>query len=117
MPVFHGASWQLGHRQMGLGGLSRNLGKLAIPIVKRGAESLGKIALSSGEKVLGDVISGKKLKKAVKDRATEAVHTAPDKAITHTTGQSGRGKKRKRSVSKKRSMSMKGSSKKRKTTQ
>ena len=63
MPVFRGSLWQAGHGQhgYGLGGLFRSIARAAMPAVKSGAKTLGKIALKSGTNLLGDVLAGKDL--------------------------------------------------------
>ena len=61
IPVFRGSSWQreYGQTGYGLGGLFRSFGKIAKPMIKSGTKALGKIVLTSGVNLLGDVLSGK----------------------------------------------------------
>ena len=118
MAVFRGAPWQMGHGQMGygLGGLFRSLAKVATPILKRGAKSLGQIALSTG-KDLGDIVQGKNVKEAAKARGKEALGVAKNRAIDFVQQkaenfQTGQGR-RKRSRSIRRSKSSRSRSRKR----
>ena len=85
MPVFRGSLWQMGHGQMGygLGNLFRGLAKVATPLVKRGAKTLGKIVATTGANLLGDVAAGKNVKEAVKAHGLEAVNAAKTKALEH----------------------------------
>ena len=117
--VFRGAPWQMGHGQMGygLGALFRSLAKVAMPILKRGAKSLGKIALSMGKDLLGDAMEGKNVKEAAKARGKEALGGAKNKALDFVQqkvekSQTGQGH-RKRSRSIKRSRSSRSRSSKR----
>ncbi|CAB4022897.1 Hypothetical predicted protein [Paramuricea clavata] len=71
----------------------------SMPLIKTGAKALGKIALKSGADFLGDVLSGKNVKEAAKARAVEAAHVAKRKAINKVMGQTGIGKRAKRSGS------------------
>ena len=68
MPVFRGSLWQMGHRQMGygLGNLFRSLAKVALPMLKRGGKALRQIVATTGADLLGDIASGKMLKKPQK---------------------------------------------------
>ena len=95
MPVFRGSSWQRGYGQTGygLGGLFRSFGKIAKPMIKSGAKVLGKIALTRGENLLGDVLSGKNPKQAAKARALEGANVAKMQAIQRAQryAQTGRG--------------------------
>ena len=68
MAVLRGAPWQMGHGQMGygLGAVFRSLTKVASPILKRGAKTLGQIAMSTCKDLLGDLVQGKNVKGAAK---------------------------------------------------
>ena len=83
MPMFRGSSWQRGYGQTdyGLGGLFRSFENLAKPMIKSGAKALGKIALTSGVNLLGDVLSGKNPKQAAKVHALEGANIAKMQAI------------------------------------
>ena len=95
MHVFRGSSWQCGYEQTGygLGGLFRSFGKIAKPMIKSGAKALGKIALTSGVNLLGDLLSGKNPKQTTKARALEGANVAKMQAIQRTQryAQTGRG--------------------------
>ena len=65
LPVFRGNRVQRGH---GLGSMFKGLLKSVVPLVKSGAKSLGKQALSTGLDITRDVLSGKKFQRR---RSTE----------------------------------------------
>ncbi len=52
----------------GLGNIFGSLFRRAIPLLKQGANILGKQALTTGGHILDDALSGKNIKKAAKDR-------------------------------------------------
>ena len=83
MSVFRGSPWQIGHGQVGfgLGGLFRSVARAAMPMIKRGANALGNIALNSGANFVGDVLAGKNAKEAAKARIEEAADVAKKKVI------------------------------------
>ena len=97
MGVFRGSPWQVGHGQMGygLGGLFRSVARSVVPMIKSGAKTLGNIALSSGTKLLGDILAVKNVKKAARSRFTEATGVAKQKAINklQSLSQTGNGKR------------------------
>ena len=70
MFMFRGSPWQIGHGQVGfgLGGLFLSVARAVMPIIKRGANALGNIALNSGANFVGDVLAGKNAKEAAKGR-------------------------------------------------
>jgi len=72
-----------GHGQMGygLGDLFRSLAKVATPIVKRGAKTLGEIAMKTRKDLFGDIIEGKNVKEAAKIRDLEVLGAAKNKAL------------------------------------
>lgn len=99
MSVFRGSPWQVGYGQTGygLGGLFRSAARAIMPLVKTGAKTLGKIGLNTGVNLLGDVLEGKNIKKAVKSRLGDAGNVVKRKAVGQlkkTLGQTGNGKKR-----------------------
>ena len=128
MPVFRSSPWQLGHGQMGygLGGLFRSVARTVMPMVKSGAKALGNIALNSGANFIGDVLAGKNVKEAAKARTREAADVTKQKAVQRLRAyaQTGSGKRRKKTIEKKRAKKRKTSTpttrsnptKKRKTT-
>ena len=96
MSVFRGSLWQIGHGVgFGLGGLFRSVARAVMPMIKRGANALGNIALNSGANFVGDVLAGKNAKEAAKARIGEAVDVAKEKAIqrANTYAQTGNGKR------------------------
>jgi hypothetical protein len=58
-PVFAGRRYQRGH---GLGSIFGGLFKAAIPLLKKGAKTLGREALKTGLNIVGDV--GRTIKQA-----------------------------------------------------
>ena len=113
MAVFRGAPWQMGQGQMGygLGDLFRSLAKVATPIIKRGAKTVGEIAMTTAKNLFGDLMEGKNAKEAAKSRGKEALGVAKNKALEFVQQkaektQTGQGRRR-RSRSTKRSRSSK----------
>ena len=120
MAVFRGAPWQMGHGQMGygLGDLFRSLVKVATPIVKRGAKTLGEIAMTTGKDLFGDIIEGKNVKEAAKTRGLEALGAAKNKGLELVQQQAekaktGEGRRRRKRSRSKRSKSTRSRSSKR----
>ena len=68
LPVFRGNRVQRGH---GLGSMFKGLLKSVVPLVKSGATSLGKKALSTGLDITRDVLSGQNFKDAARQRLRE----------------------------------------------
>ena len=119
MAMFRGAPWQMGHGQMGyrLGALFRSLAKVATPILKRGAKTLGQIAMSTGKDLLGNIVEGKNVEEAAKARGKEPLGVAKNKVLEFVQqkaekSHTGKGR-RKRSRSIKRSRSSRSRSRKR----
>ena len=81
-PVFSGARYQRGH---GLGNVLSGLMKAALPVVKRGAISLGKTALQTGLNIAKDKMSGKTMKQAFSDNVKQAGRQLASKAFNHVT--------------------------------
>jgi hypothetical protein len=129
MPVFRGSPWQAGYGQQtgyGLGSLFRSVARTVMPMVKSGAKALGNTALRSGADFMGDVLAGRNVKEAAKARTVEAANVAKRKAMNKLMGQTGSGKRAKRSRSAKRtakkrkastSTARRSQTKKRKTAQ
>jgi hypothetical protein len=65
-PIYIGADGQRGH---GLGGIFSGLAKMAIPLLKKAASSAGKTLLRSGAQFAGDLLQGKNMKEAAKQRS------------------------------------------------
>lgn len=87
VPVFSGAPYQKG---FGLGNVLAGLMKAALPIVKKGAVSLGKTALRTGLKTARDAIGGKNLKSAflnnVRDAGSEVLNNSVNYALSPRRG-------------------------------
>ena len=64
-PVFVGRRYQRGH---GLGSIFGGLFKAAMPLLKKGAKTLGREALKPGLNIAGDVVQGRNIKQAAKSR-------------------------------------------------
>ena len=69
MPYFVGARVQQGY---GLGNLFSSIAKSVLPLVKKGAKTLGKQVLQSGVEFASDVLHGKNAKQAAIDQARAA---------------------------------------------
>ena len=69
MPYFAGARVQQGY---GLGNLFSSIAKSVLPLVKKGAKTLGKQVLQSGVDFASDVLQGKNVKQAAIDQAKAA---------------------------------------------
>ena len=65
MPVFTGGRMQRGH---GLGSIFGGLARLAMPLIKKTLPVLKRQAFKTGSRVLGDVLKGRSLKTAAKQR-------------------------------------------------
>lgn len=59
IPIFSGAKTQVGY---GLGGIFGSLLKAALPVIKKGALSLGKTALKTGINVARDGLEGRNIR-------------------------------------------------------
>lgn len=77
-PVYVGSRFQRGH---GLGSVFGGLFKAAMPLLKKGAKTLGQQALKTGLEMVGDVVEGKNLKQAAKSRLTTAGRNIVNRAI------------------------------------
>ena len=69
MPYFAGARVQQGY---GLGNLFSSIAKSVLPLVKKGAKTLGKQVLQSSVDFASDVLQGKNVKYAAIDQAKAA---------------------------------------------
>ena len=79
-PVYAGQRFQRGH---GLGSIFGGLFKAAMPLLKKGAKTLGKEALKTGLNIAGDMVEGKNFKQATKSRVKQTGTTLLDKAIKY----------------------------------
>ncbi|KAI8511959.1 hypothetical protein Bbelb_110590 [Branchiostoma belcheri] len=68
LSVYRGRSMQRGY---GLGGIFRGLLRSAVPLLKRGAKSVGRHALRSGIDFAQDVLNGRDVKRSAKRRGKE----------------------------------------------
>lgn len=93
--VYIGSSHQRGH---GIGSFLGGLWRQALPLIRSGARTLGKEALSAGAHVISDVIDrDSPLLEAVRTRSREAKSNLKRKALNKiTTMMSGSGYKRSR---------------------
>ena len=69
IPYFSGARVQQGY---GLGNLFSSIAKSVLPLVKKGAKTLGKQVLKSGVDFASDVLQGKNVKQTAIDLAKAA---------------------------------------------
>lgn len=106
MPVFMGASVQRGH---GIGSLFGALAKSVVPLLKTGGKVLGKQALRSGVKLVGDLMSGQRPQKVVKRRGMEFLKSTVNQLISppgerikkkHRRPESSRSKRSRKATSK-----------------
>ena len=104
MPVFRRSRYQRGH---GLGNVLSGLKRVAVPLLKRGAQFLLPRLFKTGREIVSDVASGSKIKDALKARvpgaAKEAARDAINEAAQHFLSQSGSGF-RKRSIKRKKTV-------------
>jgi hypothetical protein len=80
----------------GLGSFLAGLFRIVKPVLVSGAKSLGKAALTTGANIISDIASkqeGSKVKDIVGNRVTETV-----KDLTKKLQQTGKGRKRKRNI-------------------
>lgn len=69
MNVFAGTRYQKGY---GLGNILSGLFRSAVPLLKKGAVSLGKTALKTGLNVVKDGLEGKNIKRSIKQNFKQA---------------------------------------------
>ena len=93
MPYFAGRAYQRGH---GLGSIFGGLFRAALPLLRRGAVAVGKQALHTGAKIVGDVAHGDNFKTSFKNRFEEGADELVAKAKRKMERmQEGGGKRRK----------------------
>lgn len=78
LPVFAGAAFQRGH---GLGSLFGGLARMAMPLLKSGAKTLGREALKAGMHVAGDVMAGQNVKSSLKRHAKQAAKQSLNRVV------------------------------------
>jgi hypothetical protein len=76
--VYVGTRYQRGHE---LGIIFGGLFKAAVPLLKKGAKTLGREALKTGLNIAEDVVAGKNLKQATKSRLKSTGQNLLQKAI------------------------------------
>ena len=90
LPYYSGSKGlQRGH---GLGGLIGSLFRTAMPLLKKGAEAVGRQALRTGVDIAEDVIGGKNVKSATRNRVRQAGRKLGTRALKKI--QKGRGRKK-----------------------
>lgn len=82
IPIFSGAKYQRGH---GIGSILSGVLKMALPVLKKGALSLGKTALNTGMNIARDKLSGKSLQQSFKDNMKTAGTDLLSKAMNNFT--------------------------------
>ena len=76
--MYVGTRFQRGH---GLGSIFGGLFKAAVPLLKKGAKTLGREALKTGLNIAEDMVAGKNLKQAAKSRLKSTGQNLLQKAI------------------------------------
>ena len=89
---FQGARIQRGY---GIGNFFKSIARVAIPLVKRGAQAIAHRALGAAVDVGHDMMAGKSFKQAAKARGREAFGDIAQQGIKRLKNQSGGGRKRK----------------------
>ena len=95
---YRGYPLQRGH---GIGGFFAKLFRSAVPLLMKGAKTIGKEALRTGSLIASDVLAGEKFKTAAQNRARESGKLLARKALKKADEMIGRGivkKKRKLSA-------------------
>lgn len=81
IPVFRGTRFQKGY---GIGSLLSGLFRSALPVIKKGAMSLGKSALKTGLNIAKDTIEGKSLKNSISNNLRQTGHEIIGNIATNT---------------------------------
>ena len=87
---FRGARIQKGY---GIGNSFKSIARFAIPLVKRGAQAIGKRALGAVVDVGHDILAGKNVKQAVKSHSVETFKDLAEHGVKRLNTQSGGGRK------------------------
>ena len=90
---FRGARIQRGYA---LGSFFKRIARVAVPLVKRGINAIGQKAIETAVKVGHDVLTGKNVKEAAKNRGRQAVNDLAKQGVNNIKGQIGGGPERKR---------------------
>ena len=77
-PVYTGTRYQRGH---GLGSIIGSLFKSAVPLLKRGAKTLGRKALKTGLNLASDIMEGQNVTQATKSRLKSTGQNLLQKAM------------------------------------
>ena len=98
LPYYRGTVLQRGH---GIGGFFAKLFRSAMPLLMRGAKTIGKEALRTGTMVANDMLSGESFNSSLKTRANETGKKFARKAVPKADEMTSHGKfKRKQKFSK-----------------
>ena len=89
---FHGARIQRGY---GLGSFFKSIAHVAILLVKKGVNAIGRKAIKTAVNVGQDVLEGKSVKQAVASRGRQAVNDLAKQGVDNINCQIGGGSKRK----------------------
>ena len=103
--VFHGSRYQKGH---GLGNIFRSFIKWvvpifkthAVPLIKRGAQTLGSEAIRTATNVANDTLNGKTFEESAKERVRESISNLSEKALSAIQSGSGKRKRKRNKKSK-----------------
>lgn len=89
MPIYQGyTSYQRGY---GIGNFFKGLFRMAMPLFKSAAKTVGKQALASGANFAADVVQGRDPKEALMDHGKQAVSTLLNKAANRIQAGNGLG--------------------------
>lgn len=86
LPVFRGSSFQRGY---GLGSFFKSLARSAIPLLKKGAKTVGKALLNTGADIAKDIASGNNLQESLNTRVNQTIKGLG--GARKTMNQNGRG--------------------------
>lgn len=92
IPIYSGSLYQKGH---GLGNVFSSLMKVAMPLVKQGAKSLGQTALKTGLNIAKDTLSGGNFKTSLSNHMKNAGHELLGKAVNKLSRKPNKTRKRK----------------------
>ena len=83
-------------RGYGLGSSLKSIARVAVPLVKRGINAIGQKAIETAVNVGHDVLEGKNVKEAAKNRGRQTVNDLEKQGVNNIKGQIGGGPERKR---------------------
>lgn len=90
-PVFRGSRMQRGY---GIGSLLSGMFRAAVPLLRKGAQALGKQALRTGIQVGRDVLSGQMVGDSVKRQVTQGAKKMVNRAATNRGTTTNKGSER-----------------------